>query len=126
MSKQAVQQAILRDIQNSHGFVLSAVKADWNAEIVSHIAAAFWLHVPAEVRIDRIVQRESKRFGSRVFEGGDLFTKQEDFRKMAAERTETIVEKSLQKLHCPVIQLDGTIPPEENAEKILKWIRNII
>jgi len=99
--------------------VLSCVKLNWDEALRSRIGMVFWLQVPLEMRLDRIRQREVRRFGSRALPGGDMFEKQEAFRALVSKRDPSMVEDSIADLPCPVIHLDGTRPLEENLAAML-------
>ena len=113
-TQQAVEAAMLRDMQAHERFVLSCVRLNWCDELLKQLDAVFYLRVPARERQKRIAQREALRFGGRVLPGGDLHARQEDFHRLAAERTEAYVEQSLSHLRCPMFVLDGLLPAEKN------------
>ncbi|MBR4960653.1 MAG: hypothetical protein IKY52_07140 [Clostridia bacterium] len=124
--KDELQRAILADIIKTPKFILSGVKADWDTEILARIAVVFHIITPSEVRAERITDREIRRFGSRVLPGGDMYEGQEQFRRFAAGREESVVTDSFAGLHCPVIPLDGTRPVTENIEKIINILGDIL
>ena len=117
-TKQEVQAAIIEDMKAHPQLILSGVTMNWSDEILSRIEIAFWVQVPLEERLRRIQAREEKRFGARVLAGGDMFTQQAEFRKMAANRDIQSVTESAEKLGCPVVVLDGRLPVAENLEKV--------
>lgn len=114
-----VEAALLRDMEAHPRFVLSCVWLNWCEALLDHIGMVFWVQVPLETRLERIRAREEKRFGARALPGGDMFERQESFREMVKSRDAHMVEESLQRLHCPVIPLDGTLPLAENVKKML-------
>lgn len=118
-SKEEVQAAILSDIKEHPKFILSGVNMNWCEEILSNIELAFWVKASLEKRLERIRQREEKRFGARVLTGGDMYEQQKEFRRVVADREENSLEECAAKLPCPVIVLDGTMPVEENIEIII-------
>lgn len=100
-------------------FILSCVRMQWNDEIASRIRLVFWVRLSREERLQRIHALSQRRFGERALPGGDLYEQEEAFRMMAAGRDESMVEKSLQRLDCPVVVLDGSLPVAENVKKIM-------
>ena len=78
--------------------------------------------VPLALRLERIQQREEKRFGARTLPGGDMYEQQKEFRKVVAGREEKSLEECVQKLKCPVVVLDGTLPVEDNFKKIVTYL----
>lgn len=114
-----VEAALLRDAEAHPQFVLSCVKLNWCEALRDRIDVVFWLQVPLETRLDRIRQREVRRFGPRALPSGDMFERQEAFRALVSKRDPSMIEASVADLPCPVVQLDGTRPLEENLAAIL-------
>lgn len=121
-NKSEVQAAILEDIKAHPEFIMSGVTMNWNDEIMSQIDIAFWVQTPVEERVKRIQAREEKRFGARVLAGGDMYEQQVEFRKVVKNRDAKAVEECAERFLCPVIVLDGTLPVEENLEKVMKCL----
>ena len=121
-SKEEVQEALLKDVEEHSDFILAGVNMNWCEEILSRIEFAFWVKAPLEKRLERIRCREEKRFGARVLQGGDMYEQQEEFRKVVASREEASLKECVQKLPCPVVVLDGTLPVECNIKKIKEII----
>lgn len=95
---------------------------NWKPEICSFIKIAFLIETPLSVRLKRIDQREKLRFGKRVTPGGDMYFQQQEFLKTVALRDFKSVEKSAERLYCPVVKLDGTLSINENIEKIINCL----
>lgn len=117
--KKVVEQAIYEEIQLHPNFILAGVTMNWSEKILSNLFIAFWIRTPIEERIKRIKEREEKRFGLRVVEGGDMYEQQLEFLKNVANCSETEVEESVKKLSCKVVVLDGTNPTSKNVEIML-------
>ncbi len=115
-SKEAVQRLLLEDINKHPHFIISGVTMNWSKDILSRIGIAFFIKTPAEKRVERIEEREVRRFGDRVLEGGDMYRQQVKFREIAAMKDIKDVEDCIAKLSCPIIELDGMKSVEENLE----------
>lgn len=124
-TKSEVQDAIMEDINTHPQFILSGVTMNWSEEILSRIDIAFWIQTPLEERLKRIQSREEKRFGARVLAGGDMYDQQMEFRKVVENRDSKAVEECAMRFKCPVIVLDGTLPVEENLEKIKSNLKSV-
>ena len=120
-----MQAALIRDAQAHPDFVLSGVTPNWDDRLLARIDIAFWVQTPLAERLKRIQAREEKRFGARVREGGDMFAQQQVFRKMVAERDLQSVAEWAEKLNCPVIDVDGTLPVGENLERMLGHLKQL-
>ena len=123
-TKAEVEQLLLHAIPQDNGFILAGVTLNFTTEITKHIDLAVELQTPLETRLQRIEDREIRRFGDRVLPGGDMFAQQEDFRKMVETRDPTAASQSIAKLGCPVLTLDGTRPTAENIAVILSHLQN--
>ena len=121
-TKEEAEAAILHDVGLHERFVLSGVTMNWCGGILSRIDMAFVIRTPRQERLKRIEDREIKRFGARVLEGGDMFDQQKQFREMAKSRDFRTVEESVKKLGCPVVELDGMLPIEENIRRMMEMI----
>ena len=121
-TKGEVQNAILEDINKHPKFILAGVTMNWCEEILSRIDIAFWIQTPLEERLKRIQSREEQRFGERVLTGGDMYAQQMEFRNVVKNRDPKLVEACAEKLSCPVIVLDGTLPVKHNLDVILSNI----
>ncbi len=104
-----------------HGhFVLSCVRCNVTDTLVSLVDLAVVLRTAPETRAARIVEREERRFGSRVLPGGDMYQSQQDFHAFAARRTEAYVDVSLCRLSCPIIEIDTLLAPQEIVKRIIQ------
>ncbi len=120
-SRKEVEGLLLQEITAHGNFVFTSVRGDY--EILSScLGYAVLLHVPRELRLQRIRDRSFHRFGGRIAPGGDLYDREERFFAFAAARAENFVEAWAQTLSCPVIRADGTRPVEENINFIIKEI----
>ena len=84
----------------------------------------FWLKTGTDERVRRVKDREEKRWGDRVAEGGDMYEQQLSFRNLIENLTEDKVKDSIGKICCDVIELDGTLPVQKNVEKIINRMEN--
>ncbi|MBP5178737.1 MAG: AAA family ATPase [Lachnospiraceae bacterium] len=117
-SKEEVELAIAKEIATHPKYIATGVTMNWSPEVLSTIKIVFWLKTDTDERMRRVKDREEKRWGSRVSEGGDMYEQQLSFRNLIAGFTETKVADSVAKIGCKVIELDGTLPVKENVEII--------
>lgn len=117
-TEEEVHRMMEADIKAHEGFVLSCVRCNVSDGLLQHVQLAVVLHAPADVRAQRIVEREKERFGHRVLRDGDLYESQQAFRAFAAARSEDMVTQSLKRLSCPVLAIDAMLPLENIAEQI--------
>ncbi len=114
-------------------WVLSGAVCGWGDVLIPQFDAVIWLWAPSEVRIARIGARERLRYGAeRIEPGGDLhavFTKFCDWAAGYEEDTGNIRSRAmellwLQKLPCPVLQLEASDEPRAILDHTLAWISN--
>ena len=122
-TRQEAEKILLNKVIAYENFVFSAVKGDYGKEIIPFYKYAVFIDVPADIRMSRVRSRSFQKFGDRMLPGGDLYEQEEVFFNMAAARTEDYVEEWLKSLNCPVIQVDGTRPIEENINFITEKIQ---
>lgn len=118
-TKDEVQKLLLSDIQKYRKFILSSVNCDYGEEINALYNYVIYIHVPLDIRIDRVKQRSFNKFGTRILEGGDMYDQEQKFFKFVASRTMDKTDLWLQSVTCPIIHIDGTNSVENNI-KIIK------
>lgn len=114
------------DLDALPGWVLSGALCGWGDPLIPRFDAVIYLWAPVEVRLERIRQRETARYGSeRLAEGGDLHRVYQKFLDWAAcydtgdgLRSKRHEMAWLDRLPCPVFTLDGTEPVEVLCERI--------
>ena len=121
-TKEEVVEAIAKDTDAHPKYIITGVTINWCEEILSTIKMVFWLKTDTEERVRRVKEREEKRWGDRVTEGGDMYEQQASFRKLIAGFTDTKVTDSIGKVSCKIVELDGTCSIKENVEIIKKCI----
>ncbi|HIV48179.1 MAG TPA: AAA family ATPase [Candidatus Acutalibacter stercorigallinarum] len=114
-SPQEAQKLLLREISRSPDLVFAAVRCDFGPEVLDCFRWAVLVEAPRQLRLERVRERSYRRFGERMRPGGDLHQGEEAFFRMVEERPETLVEEWLRAANLPVVRVDGTRPPAENA-----------
>ena len=112
------------------GFVLCCVRCNSSDALLSKIRLAVVLRAPAEVRAQRIIQREEARFGSRVLPGGDMYEEHQKFltdvggyEHGAGSCNREQHELWISQLTCPVLRLDGGEELTKNQAMIVESYR---
>lgn len=123
-TKEEVEEGIARDIAAHPRYILTGVTINWSEKILSTIKVVFWLKTGTDERVRRVKDREEKRWGDRVAEGGDMYEQQKSFRKLIAGFTDEKVKDSFGKICCEVVELDGTLPVQRNVEIIKEWMEH--
>ena len=117
-----------RDLDECSDAVLSGSLAGWGDPLIPRFTLAVRLVTPTPVRMERLKQREYARYVRRILPGGDLFEQSQAFLAWAAQyddglpplRSRALHDLWQQKLSCPLLTLDGTLPLDELAEAVLQ------
>ena len=122
-SREEVEKILFREIKAHENFVFASVKGDFGEYIYPFFQYAVLIHVPKDIRIQRVKNRSFQKFGNRILPGGDLYETEENFFRLVESRAENTVEEWVRSLSCPVIRIDGTKPMEENVHFIMEQIK---
>lgn len=117
-TKQEVQALLLRDIKRYDSFVLSSVGGDFGEEINGYYTAILYMYAPLDIRLARVKQRATDKFGSRVLSGGDMYEQEQAFLQFVANRSLEKTERWAAQMGVPVLYLDGTAPVADNGRLV--------
>ena len=118
-SREEAIRILEEKIAGNRDFVFAAVKGDYGDRLLASLDHIVLMEVPREIRRERVRERSLKRFAARILPGGDLYEKEEAWFALTDSRPEDYTLRWLESVDCPVIRLDGTLPPEENTEYLL-------
>lgn len=100
----------------SGGWVLSGSMVPWGEEIIKGVQHVIFVDTETDIRMKRLREREFKRHGNRVYEGGDMYEKSVKFLAWAegyenpdseGTRSRVMHEKWLGELTVPLTTLSG-------------------
>ena len=106
-------------ISGNNRFVFAAVKGDYGDKLMASLDHIVLIEVPKQIRSRRVRDRSYRKFGDRILPGGDLSDRENKWFLLTDSRPETYVTDWLEKVNCPVIRIDGTLPAEENADYLV-------
>ena len=107
-----------RDMERLPSFVLASLRGDPSWPL-THVVL---LGAPAQIRAGRVRRRSAEKFGIRMMPSGDLYESEERFFAKCAGREESEATDWMSGIPLPCLILDGTLPPGENAERVVRWI----
>ena len=121
-----------RELEQGGKIVITGSLCGWGDPLTEYFDLAVRVETPAEVRLQRIRQRESLRFGDRIREGGDMAQAHQAFlawavaydtgdESMRSLKLHRLWEKTLP---CPHITVSGEQPAEKSAEEILRYLHD--
>ena len=115
-SKEEVIRLLEERIVNNSRFVFAAVKGDYGEKLLASLDYIVLIDVPKQIRGQRVRDRSYAKFGERILPGGDLYDKEAAWFSLTDSRPENYTTTCLETINCPVIRIDGTLPPEENVD----------
>lgn len=141
VSKRAVEERIILlkaafSQATETGWVLSGALDRWGDALVSCFGLVVFVETPTELRIRRLRERESKRFGATIGVGGLRHAEHEAFIAWAAgyeegvypakscgigivTRNRTLHETWLGQLTCPVMRVNGALPVDALVDEVM-------
>lgn len=116
------------DIEWNSNWILSGSICSWGDALIHHFTLAVFLYLDPDLRMARIIERERRRYGSRILPGGDMHAQHLDFLDWAQSydtakspiRSLHLHERWMRRLNCPIIRLDSAAPTGELVDEIIK------
>lgn len=104
-----------KDIDKADNVVISGSLVDWGDELIPLFTLAIRLETAADIRIERIKNREKAKFGNRISPGGDMYKAHLEFLEWAKAydtgsvniRSKAKHDEWEKKLQCKLIFLNG-------------------
>lgn len=108
-------------------WVLSGSLMGWGDVLIPLFDCVVFLALEPSVRLDRLVQRERRRYGGRVDPGGDMADAHAEFLAWASGyddrsfqgRSLHAHERWLSELRCPVVRADSSMPIDHLVSTII-------
>lgn len=121
------RQLLASDLSRGEKWILTGSLCGWGDFFIDRFDLAVYLWVPADIRIRRLIRRETSRFGqARISPGGDMFENHRDFIDWASRydagglnmRSRASHEEWLARLPCPVVRIEGKIDLDKSIDMI--------
>jgi adenylate kinase family enzyme/RimJ/RimL family protein N-acetyltransferase len=108
-------------IEANHKCVVTGSLCGWGDVFIPQFDLVLWVDTPTDIRIERLREREYKRFGDRIREGGDMYVDHEKFIEWAKsydtneppQRCRALHDAWVKNVSCPVLKVDGTRPVDD-------------
>lgn len=128
--KEERQRLLVQAVEQAKRSVVSGSLLGWGDVIIPRLYLVVYVATPTDVRLERLIKRETQRFGARLLPGGDMYEAHQDFLAWAARydtggqemRSAARHRAWLGQLSCPVVTVDGTRPVVETLEKLGGWL----
>ena len=99
-------------------FVISGSVSSWGSRITELLTHVVYLYVPTEIRLSRLVKRETERFGRIDADFYEWAAQYDEGRLPGRSRAKH--ESWLSSLDCKVTKLDGVQTVDESLDRITK------
>lgn len=114
-------------LAQSERWVLSGSLMGWGDSLSPAFDLVVFLYLTPEVRLERTLARERKRYGPRIQPGGDMHEQHLAFMDWSRGydtpgwrgRNLALHEAWLTGLSCPVLRIDGSPTPAESLARVL-------
>jgi len=121
---------LLADVSQAKGWIIAGSLVSWGDAFVPLFTTAIFLSLPTEIRLERLRQREKKRFGERIEKGGDRYEASQAFLEWAAlydtagknTRSLCMHEAWRMQLPCKVIRLQSLEPVSKLINKVIEQL----
>lgn len=122
---------IIADLNASQNWILGGSIFQWNADFPDFDLVVF-LWIPSEIRIERLHEREFKRYGNVIYNDPKRIKQYEDFISWAsdydnhygiANRNLKAHEEWLEKISFPVLRIMGDLTIEQRIELIIEKLQ---
>ena len=127
MTEIPVRQRMLADALDAHPrWVLSGSLCVWGDIFIPRFELAIFLHIPHEIRMSRIMERERQRYGDAILPGGEMREQHREFIEWASKydtadesmRSLRLHEQWMTTLPCRCIRLDGDLTTEDRLARV--------
>ncbi|WP_070000976.1 AAA family ATPase [Cellulosilyticum sp. I15G10I2] len=124
------QETLKRDLLNNKKWILSGSLCGWGDIFIPYFDLVIFLWIPNELRMNRLMERERRRYEEKIEPSGELYKQHIEFIDWASQyddgdlniRSRILHEKWLHELSCKVIRLEGVFELEEKLDKVLEFI----
>lgn len=126
------QRLLQDDIKQAEKCVISGSFCGWGDIFIPLFDLVIFVEAPTEIRIERLKEREYRKFGDRIMPGGDMYNNHIEFIEWAGkydtagfeQRSRIFHMDWLKHITCPIINVDGTTPLNELVKQISEIINN--
>lgn len=130
---EVIRELFDREINKYSDIVISGSLVNVYNELKDSISLFIYMNLDIDTRVKRINQRELKRFGNRIKEGGDLYFKHQDFIQWVSDyehNPENIRSRKqhllwLEDVHSPVLKITDELSIEELIKIIQSYIKKL-
>ncbi len=130
----AERLALLRkDLTGLKSYLLTGSVIQWGDALKSEFDLVIFLHVPPEIRLERLRRRELERYGAVIHTNPERNRQYEEFMTWAAGydredfsgRSKVSQERWLEGLECHLLRIEGDTTIEERVNRSIRKMEEI-
>lgn len=126
-------ELLKHDFSSNNDCVLSGSIYDWGDELIDLFDLIVFLWIPSNIRMERLKQRDIKRYGSLINKGEKMHEMHMDFMGWASKydngdvniRSRKSHENWLDKASCKVLRVEGSYEVDYKVKIIMNYIESI-
>ena len=120
------QSKLWADVHAVRDAVVSGSMLSWGAGWLEAFDLVVFLHIPAEIRMERLAHRERERYGARLDSDPHLARQSADFLEWARQyddpsfdgKSITRHEQWMAAVGCPVLRIEGDTSVEDRVARV--------
>jgi adenylate kinase family enzyme len=125
------RKKLLKDrLGNTKKWILSGSLCGWGDEFIPYFDLVIYLWIPQDIRLNRLIERERKRYGKEIEIGGAMHESHLEFIEWASKydkgdinmRSRALHNKWLSELNCPVLKIEENIELDEKVHIVLEVV----
>ena len=118
------------DIEGEDAWVLSGSICSWGDPLLERFTLAVFLYLDPTLRLQRLIEREKRKYGSRLDSGQDMHEQHHNFVAWARSydtaapptRSLALHEQWMGCLNCPIVRLNSQNPVESLCDSVVQSI----
>ena len=130
VEKEVSQRNVLQDFQKQNDVVVSGSMVSWGEVWVTAFDLVIFIYLKNDIRMQRLKEREVERYGDKLLSDKVTQENSKAFLEWANNyddfnfdgRSLKIYEDWMEKIHCPILKLNGSIQLEVKVNSILDVI----
>ncbi|WP_135554839.1 AAA family ATPase [Paenibacillus cymbidii] len=119
-------------LERQKQWILSGAVCGWGDELMSEFDLVIFLYIPKDIRLQRLKERELRRYGEEILPGGKRAEQFKTFVDWAAQydegglevRSKTLHEHWMSGLSCPILRIEGDYSLKERVDIVLDYLKS--
>lgn len=118
------------DLDQHQQWILSGSVCGWGDQLKPLFDLVIFLHVPNEIRLERLRKREALRYGDAILPGGSMYEESKAFLEWASQyedgglnvRSKALHEHWMKDISCPILKIEGSHSVQERVDIVLQYL----